>query len=125
MRKIKNSKGFTLMEMLIVVAIIAVLVAIMIPTFSGSLVKAKETADVANIRARYAECQVEMLTENADAPADKTNFSNGVTLNYGDKLEYSVESNVATITYKSTKLTGGNTDSGKTYTWTLNPLDIE
>ena len=40
MNKIKNSKGFTLMEMLIVVAIIAVLVAIAIPTFTTSLNKA-------------------------------------------------------------------------------------
>ena len=50
----KNEKGFTLMEMLIVVAIIAVLVAIAIPTFNSSLNKAKEATDEANIRAGYA-----------------------------------------------------------------------
>ena len=37
LKKFTNKKGFTLMEMLIVVAIIAILVAIAIPTFSGSL----------------------------------------------------------------------------------------
>ena len=33
LKKLQNKKGFTLMEMLIVVAIIAVLVAIAIPVF--------------------------------------------------------------------------------------------
>ena len=63
----KNSKGFTLMEMLIVVAIIAVLVAVMIPVMNNSLEKSRDTATVANLRTAYAEAQVAYLTE------DKTN----------------------------------------------------
>ena len=35
LKKLQNKKGFTLMEMLIVVAIIAVLVAIAIPVFNA------------------------------------------------------------------------------------------
>ena len=51
----KSKKGFTLMEMLIVVAIIAILVVIAIPTFTNALEEARENADLANIRAWYAE----------------------------------------------------------------------
>lgn len=63
MRKMKNSKGFTLMEMLIVVAIIAVLVAVMIPTMTSALEKSREAADLANTRSAYAQLLVAGLTE--------------------------------------------------------------
>ncbi len=56
-----NKKGFTLMEMLIVVAIIAVLVAIAIPVLNGTLEKSREAADAANLRAAYAECAIAVL----------------------------------------------------------------
>lgn len=54
-------KGFTLMEMLIVVAIIAVLVAIAIPIISGALHKSRVSADKANVRSYYAELQYNYL----------------------------------------------------------------
>lgn len=50
-----NKKGFTMAELLIVVAIIAVLVAIAIPIFTTQLEKSREATDAANIRAAYAE----------------------------------------------------------------------
>ena len=56
-----NNKGFTLMEMLIVVAIIAVLVAIAIPVFGAQLEKAREAVDAANLRAAYAEVSADAL----------------------------------------------------------------
>lgn len=46
-----NKKGFTLAELLIVVAIIAVLVAISIPIFNQQLEKSREATDLANMRA--------------------------------------------------------------------------
>ena len=63
LKKFTNKKGFTLMEMLIVVAIIAVLVAIAIPTFTSSMNKAKAGVDLANIRSGYANAQVLAITE--------------------------------------------------------------
>lgn len=57
--KMKNKKGFTLMEMLIVVAIMVILVAVSIPVFTNQLDNAKKTTDNANIRA----AKQAMLTE--------------------------------------------------------------
>ena len=59
----KNNKGFTLAELLIVVAIIAVLVAIAIPVFTAQLNKARLATDTANVRSYVAET----IVENMDA----------------------------------------------------------
>ena len=66
-----NNKGFTLMEMLIVVAIIAVLVAIAIPVFTNQLEKSREATDVANIRSAYAEVMACAMTNATEADAAK------------------------------------------------------
>ncbi len=77
MKKLNNRKGFTLMEMLIVVAIIAILVIIAIPTFNSALAKSRAATDLANIRSGYAAAQVEAMTEgikSATGNADNVDY---------------------------------------------------
>jgi type IV pilus assembly protein PilA len=66
-----NRKGFTLAELLIVVAIIGVLVAISIPIFTAQLEKSREATDVANIRSAYAEIMTDIL-DSADKGHSKS-----------------------------------------------------
>ncbi len=73
-----NKKGFTLAELLIVVAIIAVLVAISIPIFSSQLEKSREAVDAANIRAAYAEVMSSALTGD-EATTSVTKSDDGKT----------------------------------------------
>ena len=67
----KNNKGFTLAELLIVVAIIAVLVAIAIPVFTTQLEKSREATDIANVRSAYAQVVANYIT-NADSAYSMT-----------------------------------------------------
>ena len=64
MKQIRN--GFTLIEMLIVIAIIAVLIAIAIPVFSSQLEKTREATDLANVRSAYAQVSSEALLGNSE-----------------------------------------------------------
>lgn len=64
MKKLTSKKGFTLIEMLVVIAIIAVLVAIIVPTVTNSTAKAKYATDAANLRSAIAECEIKALTED-------------------------------------------------------------
>lgn len=66
----ENKKGFTLAELLIVVAIIGVLVAISIPIFTSQLEKSRDAVTVANLRAAYAEAASDYLTSNGQAVTD-------------------------------------------------------
>lgn len=90
-----RGKGFTLAELLIVVAIIAVLVAISIPIFTSQLHKARVATDWANLRAYYAEIQADFISTgeyNDKVPyEDNTNFNtfflNEITFLNGQKVK--------------------------------------
>ena len=71
----RSKKGFTLAELLVVVAIIAVLVAVAIPIYPTSTNKAEEAVEVANARAVYSEGMISVLNEEG----------NTITKTYGDK----------------------------------------
>ena len=58
----ENKKGFTLAELLVVVAIVGILVAISIPVFTAQLGKAREATNNANLRAAKAAAVSEYLT---------------------------------------------------------------
>lgn len=70
-RNHKHSDGFTLMEMLIVVAIIAILITIAIPTFTKQLEKSREAVDAANIRSYYAELMAAAISDDSSSPLCK------------------------------------------------------
>ena len=67
-----NKKGFTLAELLIVIAIIAILIAIAIPAFSSQLESAKIQADHANMRSAYSIVQTANLLNSTDLDEDGT-----------------------------------------------------
>ena len=88
----ENKKGFTLAELLIVVAIIAVLVAISIPIFTSQLEKARDATDEANIRSAIAEISAAVLTDEK-----KTN----------GKVTYTEASKTYSMEVKTTGTTAG------------------
>ena len=102
-----NKKGFTLAELLIVVAIIAVLVAIAIPVFTTQLEKSKEAFDAANLRAAYAEIMADALTNDGTITKEVTQKQEKAgwmtTYDFPESLEVSApkdgKTNKWTLTY--------------------------
>lgn len=115
-----NKKGFTLIEMLVVIAIIAILVAIVIPTVTNATEKAKQATDLANIRSMVAQYQIDNLNGNAKLD-DFTNFKPK-----SKNCTYSKPTaDNKVVTYKAPLLEDGNGADKNTYTWTLGDLVTE
>lgn len=115
----KNEKGFTLMEMLIVVAIIAVLVAIAIPTFTSSLNKAKVATDEANIRAGYASAMLKVLESDLDGATAPIAAGTKFWLNADGSVTPGDTAPTGAYTCKIDSPNGA-TVAGQTVTWTKN-----
>lgn len=67
--KKNNKKGFTLVELMVVVAIIGVLVAIAVPVYNNSQKTAKTNACLANSRIIEGAIEMYRIDEN-EAPTD-------------------------------------------------------
>lgn len=66
----ENKKGFTLAELLVVVAIVGILVAISIPVFTAQLTKARIATNQANMRAAKAAAVAQYMTDEIDKNSD-------------------------------------------------------
>lgn len=95
-----NKKGFTLIEMLVVIAIIAILVSIVVPAVSNSTIKAKAATDAANLRSVLSEINIAHLSSDKTAAVTAGNFT--ITYENGDVKTITTNAN----TPKSEALTG-------------------
>lgn len=92
----KNSKkGFTLAELLIVIAIIAILIAIMFPVFGAQIDKARAAADLANVRAKYSELVADSMLGTG---TDLTQVEGTATISLKD-LAGAMQYDKSTVTY--------------------------
>lgn len=81
----RHKNGFTLAELLIVIAIIAVLTAIAIIVFVNQHEKAKQAVDLTNMRQAYSAALLEWMT-SSDVGTDTVYYFNGAGVtkqNYG------------------------------------------
>lgn len=118
----KNKKGFTIVELLIVVVVIAILAAITIVAYNGIQNRAKESAAQAGA-AQAIKKIAQYATLNSETYPDQSNFttatgiSNSADLNYdylvtSDLKNYCVSAAPANITvpaYAATSASGGTT----------------
>ncbi len=117
--KKNNKKGFTLAELLIVVAIIAVLVAIAIPVFTTQLEKSREATDIANVRSAYAGVVTDYLTDTANyASISAVVQAQQKVTSWQTSSHHIMQMNGATMT--STEIPEGGAKAGGSWTIKIN-----
>ena len=114
----KSNKGFTLIEMVIVIAVIAILAAILIPTFAHVI----NNANAAKLQAQLKNVHTVYVTENAEIAVDGDLLVfeyDGGYYSLDSKGEYTkVSSLISDAATGNASYESGNV---KIYDWSANP----
>ena len=122
--KNNRKKGFTIVELVIVIAVIAILAAVLIPTFSNVIKKANESAVQQAAAALYREA---LALDLADGTQDGKEGNTTIAMVEGKTVTYEVKTSDDTVTVKFSY-----TDTAKMLTatyngtaWTVGTADSE
>lgn len=107
--KLNKQGGFTLIEMLIVVAIIAILVAVSIPLVNSALERARESTDAANERSFKAVLVISYTNGKYELAAKGTSTTSPTTASFGIDTVYAYDAATGTLS-KATTTTGTGAD---------------
>lgn len=129
-KKLKEKKGFTLVELIVVLVILAILAALLIPALTKYIDKAKNKSIVAETRQAVMAAQT--LVDEAYGKLDLTAADDAIEIGTGAVEGKTVvkisdiatlaevkEANITSATVKAGKVTGlVYTNDGKTCTYT-------
>lgn len=95
LNKKKNNKGFTLVELVIVIAILAILVGILAPQYTKYVEKSRKSADASNMDEIIKAIEVHYVEQGVNSTGADTTVT--VTMNSDKKTPVSVKAGTADL----------------------------